>query len=161
MHPRIEEICETLPAGLGRWLSRPNAAHRFVERFTKEGRVIRTSSLSGFMLLWMLSRWKVGRRTTLRYALENTRIEAWLGRVVGLASTNPALALEVARCQRLVKGYGDTHARGVSNFQTLMSVLDKHAKTLAPATLGELRDAALADEQGTKLRTTLQRLALL
>jgi len=160
MHPRIEEICETLPAGLGRWLARPHALHRCVASMAKQGRVIRTSSLPGFLLLWGLSRWRVGRRTTLRYALENARIEGWLQRIRSLAGTHPALALEVARLQRLVKGYGDTHARGLRNYETLMGVLARHRATLAPATLGELRDAALADEHGHALRKALGRLAL-
>ena len=39
MHPRLEEICETLPAGLGRWLQKPHGAHRLVSRWTRSGRV--------------------------------------------------------------------------------------------------------------------------
>jgi indolepyruvate ferredoxin oxidoreductase beta subunit len=161
MHPRIEEICETLPASLGRWLARPHAVHRWVANLAQRGRVVRTSSLRGFLLLWALSRWRVGRRSTLRYELENARIEQWFQRVLDLAASHPALALEVARLQRLVKGYGDTHARGVSNFQTVTAVLDREGRKLSPAVLGELRDAALADEQGLKLRATLTRLALI
>ncbi|WP_426399016.1 indolepyruvate oxidoreductase subunit beta family protein [Ralstonia sp. R-29] len=157
MHPRIEEICETLPAGLGRWLARPNWAHRLVDRFTKQGRVIQTSSLAGFVLLYTLARWRRWRRVTLRYVVENTRIEAWLQRVRSVAAINPALALETAQCQRLVKGYGDTHARGLKNYETLMTVVDRHATSLPPLTLRELRDAALADEHGNKLRECLQR----
>ena len=160
MHPRIEEICETLPAGLGRWLAKPHAIHRLVARMTTEGRVIRTSSLPGFLLLWTLSRWRVARRTTLRYELENQRIERWFAKILALAHGHPALALEVARLQRLVKGYGDTHARGLGNYETLMSILEKHENRLAPAALGELRDAALASEDGQKLRFALQRMAL-
>ncbi|MFZ5526118.1 MAG: indolepyruvate oxidoreductase subunit beta family protein [Pseudomonadota bacterium] len=160
MHPRIEEICETLPSGLGRWLAKPHAIHRMVARMTTEGRVIRTSSLPGFLLLWTLSRWRVARRTTLRYELENQRIERWFAKILALAHGHPALALEVARLQRLVKGYGDTHARGLGNYETLMSILEKHENRLAPAALGELRDAALASEDGQKLRFALQRMAL-
>ncbi|MBQ1763297.1 MAG: hypothetical protein IIZ92_10405, partial [Aquincola sp.] len=160
MHPRIEEVCETLPAALGRWLARPHALHRLVARFTREGRVIRTSSLRGFALLWLLSRWRVARRSTLRYAQENQRIEHWLQRVQALAASHPALALEVARLQRLVKGYGDTHARGLRNYQTLLGVLDRHGATLAPAQLARLRDAALADEHGKALQAALQQQAL-
>ena len=160
MHPRLEEICETLPAGLGRWLSRPHWAHRLVGRFTQQGRIIRTSSLGGFLLLYVMARWGRWRRITLRYELENARIETWLSRLCVLAAINPQLALEAARCQRLVKGYSDTHARGLRNFETLMSVVDRHRRSLAPTTLKELRDAALADEHGHRLNDCLNRLAL-
>ncbi len=55
MHPRVEEICDTLPAGLGRWLAQPNWAHRLVARFAQKGRVVSTSSTGGFLLLYGLS----------------------------------------------------------------------------------------------------------
>lgn len=160
MHPRIEEICETLPAGIGRWLARPHAVHRLVERHTKAGRVIKTSSLRGYLMLHAVARLRGMRRRTLRYELETARIEAWLQQIVQSAQHNPALAVEVAQCQRLVKGYSDTHARGLANYQTLMGAVMHAGARLAPATLRELRDAALADEHGHKLRAALARHAL-
>lgn len=160
MHPRLEEVCETLPAGMGRWLLKPGICNRLLGNVTRKGRVVNTSSLRGYLLLWTLSRWRCGRRLTLRYQRENARIESWLQYVVRAAAFNPALALEIVQCQRLVKGYGDTHARGLRNYQTLIDIVERHASNLAPATLRELRDAALADEHGDKLRECQQRLAL-
>ncbi|WP_028226491.1 indolepyruvate oxidoreductase subunit beta family protein [Paraburkholderia ferrariae] len=160
MHPRIEEICETLPAGLGRWLARPHWAHRFVARCTQSGRVVQTSSLRGYLMLYIVASLRGMRRRTLRYELENARIEAWLAQIVETAKHNPTLATEVAQCQRLVKGYSDTHARGLKNYQTLMAAVCKAGARLAPATLRELRDAALADEHGHKLKAALVRHAL-
>jgi indolepyruvate ferredoxin oxidoreductase beta subunit len=93
----------------------------------------------------------------LRFTVENARIEEWLGRIEATARFNPQLALEIAQCQRLVKGYGDTHERGWSNFAILMAVADQAGASMAPATLRELRDAALADEHGDKLRALLAR----
>lgn len=160
MHPRIEEICETLPARLGKWLARPHAVHRLVARLANQGRVVTTSSLRGFALLWGLSRLRAVRRSTLRYEQENARIEAWLAHIAQAAQHNPALAVEVARCQRLVKGYGDTHARGLANYLRLMAAARRAGATLAPATLRELRNAALADEHGKALGALLARHAL-
>jgi len=160
MHPRIEEICETLPAPVGRWLSKPGIANRLVGRFTTSGRVIRTSSLGGFLMLYAISRMRGWRRSTLRFQQETVRIDAWLSRIAGAAKINPALAIEVAKCQRLVKGYSDTHARGLRNYETLMGVVASAGERLASATLRELRDAALADEHGNKLRAALARHAL-
>lgn len=71
-------------------------------------------------------------------------LEGWLAQIIASAQYNPALATEVAQCQRLVKGYSDTHARGLKKYQTLMAAVTKAGSRLAPATLRELRDAALA-----------------
>ena len=160
MHPRLEEICETLPAGLGRWLAKPHWVHRLVRRFTKAGRVVTTSSLRGYLMLWTVARLRGIRRSTLRYALETERIEGWLRQVLDAARINPALALEVVQCQRLVKGYSDTHVRGLTNYQTLMGAVVRAGAHLAPATLRELREAALADEHGKKLHALLAQHAL-
>jgi len=160
MHPRLQEICETLPAGLGRWLAGSGLPRRIVERLTCKGRVVDTTSLSGFLMLYLLAGMKRWRRGTLRYAEEHTRIEQWLKRIDAAARFNPQLAAEVAQCQRLVKGYGDTHERGWRNFETVMGAVERAGTQMAPATLRELRDAALADEHGDKLRATLARHAL-
>jgi indolepyruvate ferredoxin oxidoreductase, beta subunit len=160
MHPRLQEICDTLPAALGRWLARSGWPRRLVERATREGKVVQTSSLGGFLLLYTLAGMKRWRRGSLRFQAENRRIEDWLERIASTTALNPQLAIEVAQCQRLVKGYGDTHERGVRNYETLMEVVRRAGARLAPATLRELRDAALADEAGTQLRGALERLAL-
>jgi len=160
LHPRLQEICETLPAGIGRWLERPGWPRRLVERLTERGRVVTTSSLSGFLLLYAIAGLRRFRRASLRFAVEDARIEAWLTEIARIATINPALAIEVAQCQRLVKGYGDTHERGWKSFTTLMAVVARAGAALAPATLAELRDAALADERGLALNAALARHAL-
>jgi len=159
LHPRVEEIADTLPAGLGRWLLRSARARAFVGRFTREGRVVQTSSIRGFLLLYGVAALRRIRRGSLRFGVEMGRIADWLARVETLAARDPALALEVARCQRLVKGYGDTHARGWGNFDRLMQAIDRLPPgALSADGLRGLRDAALADEGGAALATAIARL---
>jgi indolepyruvate ferredoxin oxidoreductase beta subunit len=160
MHPRLQEICETLPAGIGRWLMNSPGPRRLVEHFTQKGRVIQTSSLRGFLMLRCVAGMKRWRRSTMRFAEENRLIEQWLERIAQTAAFNPALAVEIAECQRLVKGYSDTHERGLRNYEVVMAAAQRAGTTLAPATLRELRDAALADEHGHKLRAALAQHAL-
>jgi len=160
LHPGVREIAETLPAGIGRAIERPGWLRRRVERWTTKGRVVTTSSLGGFLMLYAVAGMKRWRRSTARYAAENAAIEAWLARIAQTAASHPALAVEIARCQRLVKGYSETHERGVRNYEAVMAALHKAGPSLSPATLQELRDAALADEQGAKLAATLARHAL-
>ena len=160
MHPRLQEICETLPAGFGRWLMNSSGPRKLVERMTRHGRVIQTSSLHGYLMLRTVAGMKRWRRSTLRYADENRRIEEWLRRIADTAARSPELAVEIAQCQRLVKGYSDTHERGLRNYDTVMDALQRAGATIAPATLREWRDAALADEHGHKLRAALAQHAL-
>jgi indolepyruvate ferredoxin oxidoreductase beta subunit len=157
MHPRVQEIADTLPAPIGRWLLRSNAPRRLVEKLTARGRHIETTAIGGFLLLRSIAALRRFRRRTLRFVEEQQRIEAWLGRIGTLAGRDPALALEVARCQRLVKGYGDTHARGWANFQRLMQEADRLAgEPGAAARLAALCMAALADENGQALAKALE-----
>lgn len=101
-----------------------------------------------------MKRW---RRSNLRHAAEMERIGQWMARVQTWARTNPQMALEVAQCQRLVKGYSDTHERGLRHFNTVMDALDRAGAAMTPADVRELREAALADEHGHKLREALAR----
>lgn len=71
------------------------------------------------------------------------------------------LACEVAECPRLIKGYGDTHALGSRNYESLMQALPMlRQKSGAAARLRTLREAALADETGKKLADALQELGI-
>jgi indolepyruvate ferredoxin oxidoreductase beta subunit len=152
MHPRIEEIADTLPAALGRWLLASRWARACVEPFTRKGRVIRTSSIRGYLLLYAIASLRGMRRRSLRFQVEHQRMGEWLAIVQALAAPDPELALEVARSQRLVKGYGDTHARGWANFQRLLAVLPTlQAGPNGPQRLRDLGRAALADDTGQAL----------
>jgi indolepyruvate ferredoxin oxidoreductase beta subunit len=155
MKPRVEEIVGTLPAGIGHWVLRSPGVSRWLARWTG-GRQIRTSTVTGFLMLHMLGGSKRWRRATLRYHEENARIEQWLGRIEGLAATNYPLAVELARAQRLVKGYGETHERGWRNFCTLVDRVDELAPRKDGAeVLARLQAAALADEDGQALAREL------
>lgn len=157
MHPGLREICETLPGSLGRWLEGAGAPRRLVERMTRKGRVVQTSSVTGFLMLSMVASARRWRRGTTRYVRENGRIEAWLERIAQTAPVSPALAVEVAQCQRLVKGYSDTLERGVRNYEAVMDALGRAGPSLSPATLRGWREAALADEDGLALGAALAR----
>jgi indolepyruvate ferredoxin oxidoreductase, beta subunit len=155
MKPRVEEIAGTLPVGLGQWVLRSPGVSRWLTRWTN-GKQIRTGTVSGFLMLHTLGGLKRWRRGTLRYREENERIEQWLRRIEGLAATNYPLAVELAKAQRLVKGYGDTHARGWKNFSALVGKLDELASRPDGATVfARLQAAALADEEGKALAREL------
>jgi len=151
MKPRVEEIAGTLPAGLGRWVRSSPRLGRWLARWTG-GKQIRTSTLCGFVMLYLLGGCKRWRRSTLRFQEENARIEEWLRRIENLAADHYSLAVELARSQRLVKGYGETHERGWRNFKSLVAQLEfLAARSDGAVLLSRLQDAALADEEGQTL----------
>ena len=155
MRPRVEEIAGTLPAPLGRRLLRSGRLRAFVGRFTG-GRHVRTSTIHGFLLLYLLGGLRRFRRGTLRYQEEDLRIEDWLARITALARTDYALAVELARAQRLIKGYGETHERGWRNYCRLVAELEGLAgRADAAQVLARLQEAALADEEGAALEREL------
>jgi indolepyruvate ferredoxin oxidoreductase, beta subunit len=156
--PRVEEICGTLPAGLGQRLMASPRARRTLTRFTA-GRRISTSTISGFALLRGIAALRRFRRGSLRYRIENGRIEAWLEQIAHIAPRNYVLAVELAECQTLVKGYGDTHERGWASFSQICAVAPALADDpRGAARLRALREAALADDSGSQLERAISSL---
>lgn len=157
--PRIAEIAGTLPAGMGAWVLRSPRLSRWLARATG-GKRIRTHTVSGYLLLHSLGGLKRWRRGTLRYIEENARIEDWLARIEWLARAHYDLAVELARAQRLIKGYGETHERGWRSFSALLANLDAlAARADGAAVMARLHEAALADEEGELLAKELAGLA--
>ena len=160
MHPRVQEICDIMPAWKGSLCMNTPLLRKFIGLFCKRGRKINTTSLSGFLLLSLIACQRVIRRTTLRYKTETAAMEKWLATVEAVVATDYDLAVEIAECQRLVKGYGETHERGTASFKRIMDTLDDLRNQPHAATrVRELREAALADEQGEALEATLKKVA--
>lgn len=161
MHPRFEEVCETLPAGLGARLHASSRARRLLAPLFRKGRHIQTAHVGGFLFLYFVSGLRRWRRGTLRYRLEQERIGAWLTHIQTLA-TRPGgydAAVELAECQRLVKGYSDTHERGLKNYGDVTDAVRRLVdRPDLAAIIKRLRSAALADEEGKQLRAALSEL---
>ena len=158
-HPRVQEIADTLPVAAGDWLLRTIWARRLIERLLRKGKIVKTTSLGGFLLLYALAKLKPLRRRSLRFAREQASITEWLDRVAETAPTDYALALELARMRGLVKGYGETLERGRANFDKLMALLPRlRARANAGGTLAGLIKAALADEEGRALEKAVTEL---
>jgi indolepyruvate ferredoxin oxidoreductase beta subunit len=151
LRPGVAEIAGTLPAALGSWVLSSPRLIRQLNRYTA-GRQIRTTTVSGYLLLRALAGLRRWRRGTWRFRQENARIEAWLTATERLAAPRYALAVELARAPRLLKGYGETQERGWRNFSALTQQLELlAARPDGAALLSRLQEAALEDEQGTAL----------
>ena len=152
LHPRAEEIVSLLPAGMGAaWAANPRRM-ALIDRLFNKGRRLRSDRLGGFVMLYVLGGLKGWRLKTLRHAEEMAHLDRWLDRALGYAAANYDLAVEVIRCRRLVKGYSDTHARGLSKFDRVLETIDLiKSRDDAALWAARLREAALKDEEGKAL----------
>ena len=152
MHPRAEEIAGMLPARLGarvagdaKWMAR-------LDRWFGRGRHLRTDGVLAFGMLYAVGGLKGWRRGTYRHRVEVAHLERWLGVALGYLETDYRLAVEVIGCRRLVKGYSDTHARGLSKFDRVLAGIALVAgRNDAADWARRLREAALLDEEGRAL----------
>jgi indolepyruvate ferredoxin oxidoreductase beta subunit len=159
LKPGIEELASILPPRLA----------RFVLRHAEGGRLgrwhwgmeVNTVSVTGFLRFWLLARLRRWRPHTYRFQEEQRAIEAWLALIVEAARSSGDLALEVAECARLIKGYGDTYKRGCANYREI------ETHVIRPALAGHIpirravdavvsaRTAALVDPDGESLARCL------
>ena len=163
LKPGLEELTSLLP----RWLALVvvGLARRLrLEHRLSIGLYVRTTSVSGFLSLWLMSKLRRWRRRSSRYAREQALIARWLDAVSRAARLDYALALEVVECARLIKGYGETHLRGLSNFLRIMEdlvapALEGGAPAGAAARVARAREAALQDPDGAALEKALTEFA--
>ncbi|WP_408896854.1 indolepyruvate oxidoreductase subunit beta family protein [Nocardioides sp. R1-1] len=156
LHPQVEEIADTLPTRLGRWVARSRWFGAAVGRLTRNGIVVNTTGIIGFTLLWAMAMFRPIRPRSLRFGREQAAIEAWLEKARAVAPIDYDLACEIVECQRVLKGYGETHHHSVESFTTLMEAADRLVgRAGAAGTLAGLRSAALADEEGAALEQAL------
>jgi indolepyruvate ferredoxin oxidoreductase beta subunit len=161
-HPRIEEFCGTMPAGLGRYIeARPKLA-AWLDRRINRGRHIRTDSMTGFAMLWLVGGLRRWRRGLLRHKVETEHLERWYRLALDHVAADYALAVEILNCRRLIKGYSDTHARAQSKFDRVLSGLELvKGRSDAADWIRRLREAALKDEKGDLLDGALKTVASL
>jgi indolepyruvate ferredoxin oxidoreductase, beta subunit len=157
MHPRMEELLGLLPPALGTAAERRPRLVAALGRVVCGPRRVRTDTISGFLLLYMIAGLRFWRRRTLRHAREWARIDAWLAAVRAVAAEDQALAAELLANQRLVKGYSETHARGLDKFSRVMAAAERlRGRPDAADWVRRLREAALQDEQGRALDEALR-----
>ncbi len=162
MHPRMDEICGTMPKAWGQWIENRPGLFKKLDGFVNKGRRVKTGTLFWFLGLYVVSGLRRGRRGTLRHAREVAHREDWLAKATQTIGRNYDLAVEILACRRLVKGYSDTHVRGLSKFDRVLSALPLLVDREDGADwLRRLRQAALLDEAGTALDGALKTVATL
>lgn len=157
MHPRAEELVGLLPARLGERVAASPRAMKLIDRIFNRGRRIRTDRLLPFLQLYVLGGLRRFRRGTLRHAQERAHMEAWLAAALARLDADYDLAVEILKNRRLIKGYSDTHARGLSKYDRVMDGVALVATRPDAADWARrLREAALKDEKGEALEGALK-----
>ena len=166
LKPDLDEIYGLLP----RVIADPIA--RWAERRWPEGRPtlsqhVRTTSILGFLWVWVLGRLRFLRPVSHRYHLEHTVIGKWAVQVEATARVSYDLACEVAQAAQVVKGYGDVRRRTLRSFHRLLDevlapVADldrRNGQTyeLSRQVLARGRRLILADPQGIEPAVALAR----
>src|SRR5258707_9350814 len=162
--PGIEEIAALLPPGMARRLL------AWAKRTGRLGKVyfsmhVRTTTILGFARLRLLAGLRWWRPHTHRFAEEQAEIERWLAQIRAAAPLGVDLAREIAECARLIKGYGDTHKRGLGNYRRITdevitpALAGKMPARAAADAVANARVAALADPDGESLSRTLAAIA--
>ena len=132
-----------------------------MDRQASLGHGDKTNSVSGYLRFLALARLRRFRPRSYRYSQEQAAIEAWLALIVVAAAKSDALALEIAECARLIKGYGDTLKRGAANYAAIeRQVIQPVLGGIIPLSCGvdavaSARVAALADPEGESLAKCL------
>ncbi len=158
MHPRVEEIAGTLPAGLGRRLPESVIGKAILRKLTAKGRTVRTTSASGFLLLYCVASLKPWRRRSLRFATETECLGEWLDTVWGAAKHDLRLATSLASARSLLRGYGETYERGCTKFEMICEFVRNSRFSVAAGGVHALVAAAEAEDGTAALETAILRL---
>ena len=141
-----------LPARLGLFIEARPFLFRALDRLVNRGRRVPVGRIGGFLQLYAVAALKPTRRSSLRHKREREHREAWLAQAADVLPKNYDLAVEILRCRRLIKGYSDTHARGLSKFDRAMAKAPKLVQREDGAQwMARLIAAALIDEKGEAL----------
>ncbi|MEO5708170.1 MAG: indolepyruvate oxidoreductase subunit beta family protein [Alteraurantiacibacter sp.] len=152
MHPRLEELVGLMPVGMGRWLQQRTGLYSWLDRRISKGRRVRTYSVGWFMVLYVVGGLRGLRRASLRHAQEAKHRHDWLALAQQVSVNNYDLGVEVLKCQRLIKGYSDTHSRGKSKFAKVTGEIMRIAERSDAADWARrLRETAIRDGEGGDL----------
>jgi len=149
--PGIDELCAILPPLVARLLLALSARRAHV------GLKLRSTTVWGYLRLRLLAGMRRWRPRSYGYAVAQQEITTWLDDIKSACDRGLDLALEIAECARLVKGYGDTFRRGTENLAhiraaVILPALDGAMDVARAAdALANARAAALADPDGDRL----------
>jgi len=157
VHPGAAEFISMMPKRLGQLIAERPSLIKRIDRWVNRGRRIRSDSLRGFLIFYLLAGMQRWRLSLYRHSTEMAHIEGWLGAATERLPYDYAHAVSILRARRLIKGYSDTHARGLGKFDRVMlgaALLAGHPD--ASEWTERLIETALRDVEGVALDGALK-----
>ena len=142
--PRLEELVQPLPAGIAQSVLKTGWCRTLAKPLTR-GKKLRTDTILMFSLLKLLSHSRKWRRRSYTYAHEHAQIQRWLEQIKRYAKTDQPAAVELAKCARIIKGYGKTRERGSQQMTEILAACS--ANPLNADAIISWRKAALSDDE--------------
>jgi len=158
LKPDLDELYGLLPAAIGQPIARW-AERRWPAGRPAIGQHVRTTTVLGFLRVWLLARLRWLRPASLRRGREFALMSRWEEAVIGAARLDEPLACEVAELATVVRGYGEVRRRlsgAVARFldETVPAEIETDRRAgcgfaRAAAAIGEGRRRFLAEERTT------------
>ncbi|WP_198654861.1 indolepyruvate oxidoreductase subunit beta family protein [Albibacillus kandeliae] len=152
VHPGAAEFVSLMPRWLGAGIEKSPGLYKLIDRMVNKGRRMRSDRMVPFTMLYFMGGLRHWRRALLRHSREMAHMQVWLDTALARLPKDYAFATETLKARRLIKGYSDTHARGLGKFDRVMQGgALVAARQDAGDWMGRLIAAALADPKGEAL----------
>ena len=137
LKPDLDELYGILPyrlvRGFAAWAER-----RWPHGRPTLGQHVRTTTITGFLRVWLLAKLRPLRPISYRAHHEHALMAEWLETIAQCWRLDHALACEVARAAQLVKGYGEVRRRMTAAFRSLLDAV----RSVAALDVDAARDLA-------------------
>jgi indolepyruvate ferredoxin oxidoreductase beta subunit len=120
--PGVDEIIAIMPNRLGKWLSNNKKLFKLFP-FVGKGIKINVLSISGYILMRILSSIRKIRPYSYRYIQESKEIDLWLEAMKYSLEKSTKFADQLSNLPHLLKGYGDTWIRGKEKYSKVFNTL--------------------------------------
>ncbi|HKA62508.1 MAG TPA: indolepyruvate oxidoreductase subunit beta family protein [Methylomirabilota bacterium] len=160
LKPDLDELYGLLPASIGGPIARW-AEQRWPEGRPTIGQHVKTTSVLGFLRVWLMARLRWLRPSSLRRQREFALMSRWEEAVLTAARLDESLACEVAELATVVRGYGEVRRRlslATRRFldETVLPAIESDRQAArgydrSTASIREGRRHLLADENATRL----------
>ena len=87
---------------------------------------INSSKISGFLILKILSSFRLIRPISLRYKEEQNNIDKWIDNIIISLGHSISFSEGLADMPQILKGYGDTWDRGIKKYNKINEALIKN-----------------------------------